>query len=102
MTYLQRKGIIKYFYYPAISYLHMPDAKKGVHSNYIVRNMKYYGGRIRSRRSKKEKKTMKQMIQNLNKNKLKKIFPNKIDRYYALEMPEKYFIHFKKCYNVYS
>ena len=45
MTYLQRKGIIKYFYYPAISYLHMPDAKKGVHSNYIVRNMKYYGGK---------------------------------------------------------
>ena len=42
-------------------------------------------------RSKKEKKTMKQMIQNLNKNKLKKLFPDKVDRYYALEMPEKYF-----------
>ena len=30
MTYLQKKGIIKYFYYPAISYLKMSDAKKKV------------------------------------------------------------------------
>jgi GR25 family glycosyltransferase involved in LPS biosynthesis len=43
MTYLQKKGIIKYFYYPAISYLHMDDAVKGIHgSAYIKRNMKYY------------------------------------------------------------
>ncbi len=43
MVYLQRKGIIKYFYYPAISYLQMDDAKKGVHANHILRDMKYYG-----------------------------------------------------------
>lgn len=43
MTYLQKKGIIKYFYYPAISYLHMDDAEKGVHgAAYIKRNMKHY------------------------------------------------------------
>ncbi len=43
MTYLQKKGIIKYFYYPALSYLHMDDAKKGIHGDaYIKRNMKYY------------------------------------------------------------
>ena len=43
MTYLQKKGIIKYFYYPAISYLHMDDAVKGVHGDaYIKRDMKYY------------------------------------------------------------
>jgi GR25 family glycosyltransferase involved in LPS biosynthesis len=44
MVYLQRKGIIKYFYYPAISYLNMGDAKKGIHANHILRNMKHYGG----------------------------------------------------------
>jgi len=43
MVYLQRKGIIKYFYYPAISYLKMSDAKKGVHSEHILRDMKHYG-----------------------------------------------------------
>ena len=43
MTYLQKKGIIKYFYYPAISYLHMDDAAKGIHgAAYIKRNMKHY------------------------------------------------------------
>ena len=43
MTYLQKKGIIKYFYYPAVSYLHMEDAEKGVHGkSFIKRNMKYY------------------------------------------------------------
>tara|TARA_Y100001958_G_C21247885_1_gene579834 strand:+ start:8693 stop:9559 length:867 start_codon:yes stop_codon:yes gene_type:complete len=46
MTYLQKKGLIKYFYYPAISYLHMDDANKGIHGNaYIKRDMHYYGGR---------------------------------------------------------
>ena len=44
MVYLQRKGIIKYLYYPAISYLDMKDAKKGVHADYILRDMKHYGG----------------------------------------------------------
>ena len=43
MTYLQKKGIIKYFYYPALSYLHMDDAVKGIHgAGYIKRNMKHY------------------------------------------------------------
>ena len=43
MTYLQKKGVIKYFYYPAISYLHMEDAAKGIHgAAYIKRNMKHY------------------------------------------------------------
>ena len=43
MTYLQKKGIIKYFYYPAISYLHMEDAEKGIHgAAYIKRDMKHY------------------------------------------------------------
>ena len=43
MTYLQKKGIIKYFYYPAISYLHMDDAEKGIHgAAYIKRDMKHY------------------------------------------------------------
>ena len=32
MVKLQRKGIIKYFYYPAISYLNVEDAMKGVHA----------------------------------------------------------------------
>jgi GR25 family glycosyltransferase involved in LPS biosynthesis len=44
MVYLQRKGIIKYFYYPALSYLQMDDAKKGVHAEHILRDMKHYGG----------------------------------------------------------
>jgi GR25 family glycosyltransferase involved in LPS biosynthesis len=43
MTYLQRKGIIKYFYYPALSYLNMDDAKKGVHAIHMHRDMKHYG-----------------------------------------------------------
>jgi len=43
MVQLQRQGIIKYFYYPALSYLNMEDAKKGVHSGYIHRDMKHYG-----------------------------------------------------------
>ena len=47
MTYLQKKGMIKYFYYPAISHLHMDDANKGIHGNaYIKRDMKFYGGNI--------------------------------------------------------
>jgi len=46
MVYLQRKGIIKYFYYPAISYLLMEDAKKGVHAEHILRDMKQYGGAV--------------------------------------------------------
>ncbi len=43
MVYLQRKGIIKYFYYPAISFLKMSDAKQGVHAVHINRDMKHYG-----------------------------------------------------------
>ena len=44
MTYLQKKGIIKYLYYPALSYLHMEDAEKGVHGkSFIKRDMKHYG-----------------------------------------------------------
>ena len=45
MVKLQRSGDIKYFYYPAISYLKMDDAKKGVHAVHMERNMKHYGGR---------------------------------------------------------
>jgi len=46
MVKLQRKGIIKYMYYPAISYLKISDAKKGVHAEHFddVRTMQYYGG----------------------------------------------------------
>lgn len=44
MVKLQRSGNIKYFYYPAISYLKMDDAKKGVHAVHMERNMKHYGG----------------------------------------------------------
>ena len=44
MVKLQRTGDIKYFYYPAISYLKMDDAKKGVHAVHMERNMKHYGG----------------------------------------------------------
>ena len=45
MVKLQRKGIIKYFYYPAISYLNIKDAMKGVHAGYFdtQRNMEFYG-----------------------------------------------------------
>ena len=45
MTYLQKSGMIKYFYYPAISYLHMDDAEKdgNVEDHFIKRDMKYYG-----------------------------------------------------------
>ena len=46
MVKLQRTGMIKYFYYPAISYLNIEDAKKGVHAGYFddKRTMEYYGG----------------------------------------------------------
>ena len=46
MVKLQRKGKIQYFYYPAISYLNIEDAKKGVHAGYFddKRTMEYYGG----------------------------------------------------------
>ena len=44
MVKLQRTGDIKYFYYPAISYLKMEDAKKGVHAGHMERDMKFYGG----------------------------------------------------------
>ena len=45
MVKLQKKGIIKYFYYPAISFLDIDDAKKGVHGGYFDegRTMEYYG-----------------------------------------------------------
>jgi len=45
MVKLQKKGIIKYFYYPAISYLNIEDAKKGIHAGYFddKRTMEYYG-----------------------------------------------------------
>ena len=44
MVKLQRTGMIKYFYYPAISYLLLEDAKKGVHGNNFgdLRDMKFY------------------------------------------------------------
>jgi GR25 family glycosyltransferase involved in LPS biosynthesis len=44
MVKLQRSGIIKYFYYPAISYLNTEDARKGVHAIHMSRDMKFYGG----------------------------------------------------------
>ena len=44
MVKLQRTGMIKYFYYPAISYLKMEDAIKGVHAEHMERDMHYYGG----------------------------------------------------------
>lgn len=45
MVKLQKNGIIKYFYYPAISYLNIEDAKKGIHAGYFddERTMEYYG-----------------------------------------------------------
>ena len=45
MVKLQRSGDIKYFYYPAISYLKMDDALKGVHAVHMERDMKFYGGK---------------------------------------------------------
>jgi len=44
MVKLQKKGIIKYFYYPAVSYLNIEDAKKGVHAGYFdnERTMEFY------------------------------------------------------------
>ena len=42
MVKLQRTGEIKYFYYPAISYLKIEDAKKGVHAIHMERDMKKY------------------------------------------------------------
>lgn len=44
MVKLQKKGIIKYFYYPAISYLNIEDAKKGIHAGYFddERTMEFY------------------------------------------------------------
>ena len=42
MVKLQRSGKIKYFYYPALSYLNMEDAKKGVHAIHMERDMKKY------------------------------------------------------------
>ena len=42
MVKLQRSGKIKYFYYPALSYLNMEDAKKGVHAIHMDRDMKKY------------------------------------------------------------
>ena len=44
MVKLQKRGIIKYFYYPAISYLNIEDAKKGIHAGYFddERTMEFY------------------------------------------------------------
>lgn len=44
MVKLQKSGFIKYFYYPAISYLNIEDAKKGIHAGYFdnERTMEYY------------------------------------------------------------
>ena len=44
MVQLQRSKMIKYFYYPAISYLNIEDAKKGVHAIYFdnERTMEFY------------------------------------------------------------
>lgn len=42
MVKLQKQKKIKYFYYPAISFLDIQDAKKGVHGGYFERNMEYY------------------------------------------------------------
>ena len=43
MVKLQRTGDIKYFYFPALSYLKLEDAKKGVHANHMERDMREYG-----------------------------------------------------------
>jgi len=44
MVKLQRSGFIQYFYYPAISFLNIEDAKKGIHAGYFddERTMEYY------------------------------------------------------------
>lgn len=44
MVKLQKSGFIKYFYYPAISFLNITDAKKGIHAGYFddKRTMEYY------------------------------------------------------------
>lgn len=44
MVKLQKLGLIQYFYFPAISYLKMEDAKKGIHAGYFdnERNMEFY------------------------------------------------------------
>lgn len=44
MVKLQKSGMIQYFYYPAISYLKIEDAKKGIHAGYFddERTMEYY------------------------------------------------------------
>jgi hypothetical protein len=44
MVKLQKSEFIKYFYYPAISYLNIEDAKKGIHAGYFdnERTMEYY------------------------------------------------------------
>ena len=44
MVQLQRSKMIKHFYYPAISYLNIEDAKKGVHAVYFdnERTMEFY------------------------------------------------------------
>ena len=35
MVKLQKSKLSKYFYYPAISYLNIEDAKKGIHAGYF-------------------------------------------------------------------
>ena len=44
MVKLQRSGLIQYFYYPAISFLNIEDARKGIHAGYFddKRTMEYY------------------------------------------------------------
>jgi hypothetical protein len=44
MVKLQRSGFIQYFYYPAVSFLNIEDAKKGIHAGYFddKRTMEYY------------------------------------------------------------
>ena len=44
MVKLQKTGVINYFYYPAISYLNIQDAKKGIHAGYFddKRTMEFY------------------------------------------------------------
>jgi len=44
MVKLQKSKMIKYFYYPAISYLNIEDAKKGIHAGYFddQRTMEFY------------------------------------------------------------
>lgn len=44
MVKMQKSGVINYFYYPAISYLNIQDAKKGIHAGYFddKRTMEFY------------------------------------------------------------